>query len=164
MQARKAPLEKVVMVKEETIPTSYLAAEGAAVVVHIPNWLPRALRTIYIRHELGHLNYLDWTGRVSQSPLDAVRHNLHAFCFEMCPCAGPLARSLLNRGAVKMALGEVRPQSFLCRRAPRALAFPFMLVAALTLPFLWAIHLPCLRRDQRCLLHQFQRDQAHKSL
>ncbi|MBI2918659.1 MAG: hypothetical protein HYY01_11815 [Chloroflexi bacterium] len=143
----------LVTLKEEGIATSFLTA-GESIVVHIPRWLPHALRTVYVRHEIGHLNYLEQSGLAPKNILEAVIHNLHAFRLELCPCAAPVAAALCTRGEMRVDhLGEVRTLSFLCRRAPGPAALLFLLIAVSTIPFL-ALARPssCLRGHRDCLL------------
>lgn len=126
----------------------------------IPSWLPKSLKSIYMRHELGHLNFIDLTGKHPKNPLDPIIHNLQAFRFEFCPCSGRFIGLLMEGRSIEFAdsfPADSKMRSFICDGAPMFSAPIFILVAILTMFPLRLIHPSCLRGGKNCLLKRVKR-------
>ena len=147
--------------QDEIIASFITKDDERTLSIHCPSWLPSpVLKMLYIGHEIGHLNYIERTGKAQTNPLSAVFHNLQAFRCELCSCNRTIALLLYAKKSI--TLGKIRPATFcsrlyLCDKAPSFLRFAFMVSAFVTIPVLRLDSPRCLRKNSGCLLRKIER-------
>ena len=141
------------------IVASFLTEEKGTIMLNLPNWLPRFLKKIYLKHEVGHINFIEKQGRAQTNPLDAIYHNLRAFQCELCSCNQPISQILEKKKELKIQTTKsitFCPKLFLCDSSPSILKVAFIGSALATIPFLSIKPKICTRKNENCLLSKIR--------